>query len=104
MTVTISQEDTLLFQQHGFSKEQVGATVEHYRQEGLSDDDIQLKLNNRINEWKGLSPSIPQNYNGATISAYKPPSLMDRMKNAWQWTTEVPVAAFMEQKKNMQEE
>lgn len=100
MTVTISQEDTLLFQQHGFSKEQVGATVEHYRQEGLSDDDIQLKLNNRINEWKGLSPSIPQNYNGATISAYKPPSLMDRMKNAWQWTTEVPVAAFMEQKKN----
>lgn len=100
MTVTISQEDTLLFQQHGFSKEQVGATVEHYRQEGLSDDDIQLKLNNRINEWKGLNPSVPQNYSGATISAYKPPTIMDRMKNAWQWTTEVPVAAFMEQKKN----
>ena len=100
MTVTISQEDTLLFQQHGFSKEQVGATVEHYRQEGLSDDDIQLKLNNRINEWKGLNPSVPQNYSGATISTYKPPTIMDRMKNAWQWTTEVPVAAFMEQKKN----
>lgn len=98
MAVTISQEDTLLFEQHGFSKEQVGATVDHYRQEGLSDDDIQLKLNNRINEWKG--GSVAKKYNGPTISAYKPPTVIDNIKNAWKWTTEVPVAAFMEQKKN----
>ena len=38
--------------------------------------------------------------NGAVISAYKAPTVIERVKNAWEWTTQVPVAAFQEQHKN----
>ena len=38
--------------------------------------------------------------NGAIISAYKAPTVIERVKNAWEWTTQVPVAAFQEQHKN----
>lgn len=39
-------------------------------------------------------------YNGPTISVYKKPTALDNLKSAWNFVTEVPVAAFMEQKKN----
>jgi len=60
MTINISPEDTKLFEQNGFSKEQVGATVEHYRQQGMSDDDIQAKMDSRINEWKSSGNFDPE--------------------------------------------
>jgi len=45
-------------------------------------------------------PAAQEEYNGPTISAYKPPTVLDNLKSAWQFVTEVPVAAFMEQKKD----
>ena len=48
-----------------------------------------------------LSTAIKDD-NEWTISAYKPPSIMDRVKNAWSYLSEVPVAAFQEQTKNNQ--
>lgn len=53
--INISADDAKLFEQNGFTKEQVRATVQHYREQGLSDDDIQLKMNNRISEFKGVT-------------------------------------------------
>ena len=50
--ITVNEEDKKLFEQNGFTYEDVGNTINHYRQEGLSDDDIQLKINNRISEFK----------------------------------------------------
>lgn len=52
MTINLSNEDAQLFMQNGYTKEQVGATVNHYREQGLSDDDIQAKLNARVAGWK----------------------------------------------------
>ena len=45
-------------------------------------------------------PAAQEEYDGPTISAYKPPTVLDNLKSAWQFVTEVPVAAFMEQKKD----
>lgn len=61
MTVNINPDDVKLFEENGFSKEQVGATVNHYREQGLSDDDIQIKMNNRLAELKGNNLAVPQN-------------------------------------------
>lgn len=56
--INISAEDTKLFEQNGFTKEKVGATVQHYREQGLSDEEIQSKLDARINEFRGQTPSL----------------------------------------------
>lgn len=50
--INLTEEEANLFVENGYSKEQVGATVDHYRQQGLSDDKIQEKINQRISEWK----------------------------------------------------
>ena len=52
MTINLSNEDAQLFMQNGYTREQVGATVNHYREQGLSDDAIQAKLNARVAGWK----------------------------------------------------
>jgi hypothetical protein len=49
--INISAEDAKLFQDNGFTKEQIGATINHYRQQGLSDEDIQLKINDRLSSF-----------------------------------------------------
>lgn len=54
--INISAEDAKLFEANGFSKEKVGATIEHYRKQGLSDDDIQLKINDRLSSF-GKAPT-----------------------------------------------
>lgn len=54
--INISAEDAKLFQDNGFTKEQIGATINHYRQQGLSDDDIQLKINDRLSSF-GKAPT-----------------------------------------------
>lgn len=46
--INISAEDAKLFQDNGFTKEQIGATINHYRQQGLSDNDIQLKIKDKL--------------------------------------------------------
>lgn len=53
--INISAEDAKLFQDNGFTKEQIGATINHYREQGLSDDDIQLKINDRLSSF-GKTP------------------------------------------------
>ena len=55
--INISEDDAKLFEQNGYSKEHVGATVTHYRQQGLSDDEIQNKINTRLSGWKNVQPS-----------------------------------------------
>lgn len=49
--INISEDDVKVFKQNGFTKEQIGATVNHYRKMGLSDDEIQTKINNKINSF-----------------------------------------------------
>ena len=58
--INISAEDAKLFEQNGFTKEQVGATIQHYREQGLSDEDIQARMNARIGELRSnASPLHP---------------------------------------------
>jgi len=57
MTITVTAEDAELFEQNGYSYDNVNETVQHYRSAGLSDDEIQLKINNRVNEFR----TVPQN-------------------------------------------
>ena len=52
MTIYISEEDTKLFQNNGFSYDDVSNTVNRYREIGLSDEEIQNKINTRISEFK----------------------------------------------------
>lgn len=55
MTVTISDEYTKLFEQNGYSYDDMQASVNHYRDMGLSDNEIQAKIDNRISEFKQVS-------------------------------------------------
>lgn len=58
MSIIVSEEDAILFEQNGFSYDDVSDTIQHYRESGLSDDEIQNKINTRISEFKTVS----QNY------------------------------------------
>lgn len=60
MAVNLSEEDAQLFIKNGFSREQVGETVNHYRSQGLSDEDIQAKLNARVAGWRTSQQPQPQ--------------------------------------------
>lgn len=78
--INISAEDAKLFQDNGFTKEQIGATINHYRQQGLSDDDIQLKINDRLSsfgkapveEKKGIDLTPSGAYKKAVAGAVAP--------------------------------
>lgn len=78
--INISAEDAKLFQDNGFTKEQIGATINHYRQQGLSDDDIQLKINDRLSsfgkataeEKKGIDLTPSGVYKKAVAGAVAP--------------------------------
>ena len=56
--INISKDDAKLFEQNGFTKEQIGATVNHYREMGLSDDEIQAKINDKISSFTSQAPQI----------------------------------------------
>lgn len=58
MTININPDDVKLFEENGFTKEQVGATVNHYREQGLSDDDIQLRMNDKLNQFRNKSDDV----------------------------------------------
>ena len=78
--INISAEDAKLFQDNGFTKEQIGATINHYREQGLSDDDIQLKINDRLSsfgkapveEKKGIDLTPSGAYKKAVAGAVAP--------------------------------
>lgn len=73
MTVNLSEEDAQLFIKNGFSREQVGETVNHYRSQGFSDEDIQSKLNARVAAWKTpQQPVQPQETSQQPTTQEKP--------------------------------
>lgn len=68
MGINITAEDTLLFEQNGFTYEDVKNTVSHYRNNGLSDDEIQGKLNARVAEFKNNMPNSKAFNNVQTVN------------------------------------
>ena len=66
--INISAEDTKLFEQNGFTKEKVGATVQHYREQGLSDEDIQARMDARINEFRANTSPIERGNKGIDLT------------------------------------
>ncbi len=52
MPIYIEEQDKQLFEKNGFTYDDVKNTIDHYRGQGLSDDDIQGKINKRLEEWK----------------------------------------------------
>lgn len=58
MTIYINEEDKKLFEQNGFNQQSVGDTVNHYRSMGMSDDEIQGKINQRLEGWR--TPAVPK--------------------------------------------
>lgn len=69
--INISAEDAKLFQDNGFTKEQIGATIQHYRSQGLSDDDIQVKINDRLNTFGKAPAEEKQGIDLTPSGAYK---------------------------------
>ena len=55
MTVYISPEDKKLFEKNGFTTQKITEYVTYYREQGLSDDEIQSKINASLNFWKQSS-------------------------------------------------
>jgi len=53
MTINLDAEQAKLFTDNGYTKEQVSSTVNHYRSQGLSDDQIQSKINDKITTLQG---------------------------------------------------
>ena len=111
MTIYISEEDTKLFQNNGFSYDDVSNTVNHYREIGLSDEEIQNKINTRISEFKlpikqvqneidpenQTEPILnqqlkPQEY----ISSYEPKTAMENFAESVKWVNESSSAAWNE--------
>lgn len=82
--INISAEDTKLFEQNGFTKEKVGATVQHYREQGLSDEDIQARMDARINEFRSnTSPNLSSTGEGVNRGVDLTPSgLIEKGANA----------------------
>lgn len=69
--INISAEDAKLFQDNGFTKEQIGATIQHYRSQGLSDDDIQVKINDRLSSFGKAPVEEKQGIDLTPSGAYK---------------------------------
>lgn len=51
MTVTITDEELDLFNKNGFTDDDVRATVENYRSQGLDDNAIRAKVQSKIDSW-----------------------------------------------------
>ena len=69
--INISAEDAKLFQDNGFTKEQIGATINHYRSQGLSDDDIQVKINDRLSSFGKVPVEEKEGIDLTPSGAYK---------------------------------
>ena len=88
MTINVNEEDAKLFEDNGYTYDDVKNAVEHYRTQGLSDDDIQNKINERINEFKLNSQenryenlrSVP-----AQIKPYKDKNPIEKLVEGFNW-------------------
>jgi hypothetical protein len=54
MAINISPENAQLFEENGYDYDSVKSTIEHYREQGISDEEIQSKINTKI---KSFSPT-----------------------------------------------
>lgn len=52
--INITPEEVKIFEKNGFSKNKVGETINHYRQQGLSDDEIRTKIDNQLSNFTNL--------------------------------------------------
>ena len=96
MTINISAEDTKLFEENGYTYSDVNNTVTHYRNIGLSDEEIQTKINDRINVFKTGNKDLPVIYTAPKRN------LFTDMSNAFKWASQVPMSAFETSKKNVE--
>lgn len=80
--INIKDEDTKLFEKNGFTKDDVGNTVNHYREIGLSDDDIQKKINIKIGMMRNPENVTPymQIANNPNISQEEKISQLNALK------------------------
>ena len=53
MAINLDAEQAKIFTDNGYTKDQVGATVNHYRSQGLSDEEIQNKINDKLTTLQG---------------------------------------------------
>ena len=97
--ITISEDDTKLFENNGFSYQDVSDTVEHYRSIGFDDDAIQSKINARIEQFKEAAPlsGIEALRNTpAVIAPRKEKSPLEKFMQGLKWTNEASRAAWTE--------
>lgn len=98
MTVYISKEDKEYFTNNGYSYDDVANTVNHYREMGLSDEDIQTRVDDRINSLKITTPNqkaMDEYGKSYAISEYHP--IIENMRGAWDYITQVPYTTFKQQ-------
>ena len=57
MAVTISNEELDIFNKNGFTDDDVRATVNKYRSEGLDDNAIRVKVQERLDGWGYSQPT-----------------------------------------------
>ena len=57
MAVTISNEELDIFNKNGFTDDDVQSTVNRYRSEGLDDNAIRVKVQERLNGWGYSQPT-----------------------------------------------
>ena len=89
--INISEDDAMLFEQNGFSKEQVGATINHYREQGLNDDEIQGRINNKIGEFKGALNPVQQTQEQPKGIDLTPSGIINNVSGAVADTIATPV-------------
>lgn len=57
MPVNITDEELDIFNQNGFTDDDVKATVENYRSQGLDDVAIRTKIDDRLSSWANTQPA-----------------------------------------------
>ena len=89
--INISPEDAKLFEQNGFTKDKVRATVQHYREQGFSDEDIQTKMNDKISSFK-----IPQPEEEKSLNDQYKQFGQDRLNARIEWEKNHPIVSRLQ--------
>ena len=97
MSIYINENDAKLFQDNGFTYDDVNNTVEHYRSIGLNDDEIQNKINQRITEFKTNSnnPKILYGH----ISSAPQKNIITDFIDCLKWVGNTTMSAYQEGQK-----
>ena len=71
MAVNITNEELDLFNKNGFTDDDVRATVENYRSQGLDDNAIRAKVQAKLDSW-GTSRKVEQSQPTPQVQQPKP--------------------------------